>query len=196
MNWKIKMKNQNLLKFETLDDCPTAEQLNDEVKRLRQKRNFRKVLLNTTSSLLVVCALAILISVLFMPVLRVTGQSMEPTFQNDQIVICAKNSNFKKGDVVAFYYNNKILLKRIIAEGGDVVKIDRKGNVFVNNVKIDEPYIKDKALGECNIDMPYKVPESRYFVMGDNRKSSIDSRSTSIGCISGEVVLGKIIFNF
>lgn len=187
------MKSKKPLGINSIEDCPSTRQFQDETVRLRKKKTFRALIRNTISSLLVVCAVAVMISVLFMPVLRVTGSSMEPTFQNDQIVICSKTANFKKGDVVAFYYNNKILMKRIIAKGGDVVKIDKDGTVYINNKKLDEPYISDRSLGECNIELPYTVPENRYFVMGDNRKTSIDSRSTVIGCISGESVLGKVI---
>lgn len=175
-------------------DVPTAEQLGDEVKRLRYKKRFRKTLLSTIGSLLVVAAIAVLISMLLLPVLRVTGSSMTPTMQNDELVICSKRSDFKTGDIIAFYYNNKILLKRVIGVSGDWIDIKADGTVYVNGEMLDEPYIEDKALGECDIVFPYQVPESRVFVMGDHRSVSIDSRSTTVGCIADEYIIGKVIF--
>lgn len=173
---------------------PTAEQLESEVKRLRHRREYFRIFRNTISSLIVVAAVAVLISMLVLPVLRVTGTSMTPTMQNDQLVMCRKNSDFKKGDIIAFYYNNKILLKRVIGLSGDIISIKEDGTVYVNDVKIDEPYLLDKALGECDIEMPYQVPEQRVFVMGDHRSTSVDSRSSLVGCVSEEAIIGKVVF--
>ena len=105
-----------------------------------------------------------------------------------------KGTKFQTGEVVAFYYNNKILVKRVIANAGEWVDIDKDGNLYVNNVKLDEPYIAEKAYGETNIKLPYQVPDSRIFVVGDNRDVSIDSRNSSVGCISDEQIVGKIVF--
>ncbi len=174
-------------------DVPSVEQLDNEVKRLRYKKRFRKTLLSTIGSLLVVAALAVLISMLLLPVLRVTGSSMTPTMQNDELVICSKRSDFETGDIIAFYYNNKILLKRVIGVSGDWIDIKADGTVYVNGKELDEPYIEEKSLGECDITFPYQVPESRVFVMGDHRSVSIDSRSTSVGCIADEYIIGKVI---
>lgn len=146
------------------------------------------------SSLTVVAAVAVIVSVLFLPVLRVTGTSMTPTMMNDELIICSKRSDFKSGDIVAFYLNNKILLKRVIGVAGDVIDIDGEGNVFVNGRELDEPYLNEKAKGECDIELPYQVPENRVFVMGDHRAVSIDSRSTSVGCIADEYIIGRVIF--
>lgn len=151
------------------------------------------MLWNTISSLLVVAAIAVLISMLFLPVLRVTGTSMTPTLMNDELVICSKQSNFKSGDIVAFYFNNKILLKRVIGVAGDVIDITEDGTVYVNGEAIDEPYLEEKALGECDIELPYQVPDNRIFVMGDHRSTSIDSRSTTVGCVADEYVVGRVI---
>ena len=178
----------------SVENLPTAKQLEAELKNIRYRREFIKILRNTVSSLLVVAAIAVLISMLFLPVLRVTGSSMTPTMQNDELIICSKRSNFKSGDIVAFYYNNKILLKRVIATAGDVINITEDGRVFVNGQALDEPYVNEKAFGECDIELPYQVPDNRIFVMGDHRSVSVDSRSTAVGCIADENVIGKVIF--
>ena len=174
-------------------DFPTAAQLTEELKRIRYRKGFRKMLRSTISSLLVVAAIAVLISMLFLPVLRVTGTSMTPTLTNDEWVICGKRSNFKSGDVVAFYFNNKILLKRVIGVAGDVIDIKEDGTVYVNGTALDEPYVNELAFGECDLELPYQVPESRIFVMGDHRATSVDSRSSVVGCIAEEYVVGRVI---
>lgn len=175
------------------NNLPDAEQLSNEIKRIKYIKEYRRMLSNTVSSLIVVAAVAVLISMLFLPVLRVTGTSMAPTFMNDELVICNKRGNFKSGDVVAFYFNNKILLKRVIGTAGDVIDIKEDGTVYLNGEVLDEPYINEKALGECDIKLPYQVPDNRIFVMGDHRSTSIDSRSTSVGCIADEYIIGKVI---
>lgn len=181
------MENNNVRK-----DLPTAQQLAQEMKRIRYNKNFRKMIVNTIGSLLVVAAIAVLISMLFLPVLRVTGTSMTPTMQNDEVILCDKISDIEKGDIVAFYYNNKILLKRVIATSGDTVYIDENGKVFINGEVLEEPYVNELALGECDIELPYQVPDNRVFVMGDHRSVSIDSRSTAVGCIAEENIIGKV----
>ncbi|MBR1864565.1 MAG: signal peptidase I [Ruminococcus sp.] len=176
------------------EDLPTSEQFRSELDRLRYRSGYRKVIVSTVSSLTVVAAVAVLISMLVLPVLRVTGTSMTPTMLNDELIICNKRSNFKSGDVVAFYFNNKILLKRVIGVAGDIIDITEDGTVYVNGVKLEEPYVNELALGECDIKLPYQVPDNRIFVMGDHRSVSIDSRSTTVGCIADEYVIGKVIF--
>ncbi len=178
---------------ETRRDLPTAGQLEAEVKRLRYRKNFRKVLVDTFNSLLVVAAVAVLVSMLFLPVLRVTGTSMTPTMYNDELVICNKTGGYESGDIVAFYFNNKILLKRVIGTAGDWIDMKEDGTVYVNGEELIEPYVEEKAYGECDLDFPYQVPENRIFVMGDHRATSVDSRSTTVGCIADEYIVGKVM---
>ena len=172
---------------------PSVEALEEELNNERRKRTFGRVLRSTFFSLLVVAAVAVIIAMLILPVLQLTGSSMEPTLNNDEIVIAVRYANFKSGDIIAFYFNNNILVKRVIAVSGDWVNIDEEGNVFVNGVQLEEPYLYEKAFGDCNIALPYQVPEGRCFVMGDNRATSIDSRNTAVGCISQEMVVGKLL---
>ncbi len=170
----------------------TVRQIEGELKRLRRKQNSRRIFRQTVFSLLVVAAAAVLAAMLFFPIFRVTGSSMEPTLNAKEIVVCLKSSRFQSGDLVAFYYNNKVLLKRVIGTAGDTIEIDDSGNVFVNGSQLDEPYITKKSLGQCDIDFPYQVPDNRIFVMGDNRETSVDSRTTAVGCIADEYVIGKV----
>ena len=174
------------------NDIPTAVQLENELKHLRYSESFRKSLKSTVSSLITLAAAAVLVSMLFLPVLRVTGTSMTPTLSNGELVLGLKNSKIQKGDIIAFYYNNKVLLKRVIGTAGDIVSMDNDGNVYINDELLDEPYLISKDYGECDIEFPYQVPESRLFVMGDHRTVSIDSRSTAVGCIAEEYIIGKI----
>lgn len=175
-------------------DLPTAKQLSDEIRNISYRKKFRRTLFSTINSLIVVAAVAVLVSMLFLPVLRVTGTSMTPTMMNNELVICSKWSNYKKGDIIAFYYNNKILLKRVIGLPGDWIDIREDGTVYLNDQKLEEPYVDEKAFGECDIKLPYQVPESKIFVMGDHRSTSIDSRSTSVGCVAEEYIIGRVIF--
>ena len=177
-----------------IPELPDTAELEEAVRRDRYYHRFRNMVTNTFLTLVVVAAVAVLVAVLFLPVLRIYGKSMRGTLDNGDIVVSVKSSNMKTGDVIAFYYNNNILVKRVIAGPGDWVDIDKDGNVFVNNQKLSEPYLDDKAYGETNIELPYQVPDGRLFVMGDNRKVSIDSRNTSIGCVSEEQIVGKIVY--
>ncbi len=173
-------------------DVPTTEQLERELKRLRADARFRKALRSTVGSLIVAAAIAVIISTMLLPVLRVTGSSMTPTLQNDEVLLCSKLSEVRRGDIIAFYYNNKVLLKRVIALSGDVVNVTEDGTVYLNGEPLDEPYISEAARGECDITLPYQVPENRVFVLGDHRAVSIDSRSTAVGCVAEENVIGKV----
>lgn len=171
---------------------PSTSQLERELKRRKYVSSYFRIIGSTISSLIVVAAIAVLIATLLFPVLRVTGSSMTPTLENDQLIVCQKTGNFECGDVVAFYYNNKILLKRVIALSGDYVSIAEDGTVTVNGEVLDEPYVSELALGECDLEFPYQVPEERIFVMGDHRSTSVDSRTTQVGCIAEEAIIGKV----
>ena len=173
---------------------PTLEELKEELKRERYKYRFANVLKSTVCTLVVVAAFAILVATLWMPVLQIYGSSMTPTLEEGQIVVSLKGSDFEQGDLVAFYIGNKLLVKRVIAGPADVVDITPDGTVSVNGQILEEPYVMEKALGECDLEFPYQVPESRYFLMGDHRSTSVDSRSTTVGCVAMEQIVGKIVF--
>ena len=175
-------------------EYPSLEQMEAEISRLKYKKRYGSALRGTLYSLAVVAAVAILIATLWMPVLQITGVSMDPTLVDGQFVVALKNSDFEPGDITAFYYNNKILIKRVIASAGDWVDISENGDVYVNGVLLEEPYIKEKSLGECNIEFPYQVPDGKVFVMGDDRAVSLDSRTTAVGPVSKEQVLGRVVF--
>ncbi len=179
---------------EILRDMPEISQLEAELRRVQYRRRYRTVFRSTVYTLITVAAIAVLVATLWMPVLQIYGNSMSPTLSDGNIVVSVKSGDFQTGDVIAFYYNNKILIKRIIAKSGDLVDIDEDGTVYVNDKPLDEPYLVEKTLGECDIKMPYQVPESRLFVMGDHRSVSVDSRSTLMGCVAEEQVVGKIVF--
>lgn len=175
-------------------DLPSAEQIDRERRRLRYQQRYLRTLRSTIAILIVVAALAVLVATLWMPVLRIYGSSMAPTLENGQIVVSVKSTRFESGDLIAFYHGNKLLIKRCIANSGDYVDIDEDGNVSVNGAPLEEPYLSEKAYGQTDIELPYQVPDQRRFVMGDNRSASIDSRSTVVGCITEEQIVGKIVF--
>ena len=169
---------------------PTLEQLELELQKEQHKNTYRKAIRSTIYTLLVV---AVIIAVMIFPVLRIEGTSMTETLWEKDIVVAVSGSGYKTGDIIAFYYNNKILVKRVIAVSGDWVDLDAAGNVSVNGVWLEEPYLTEKALGTCDITLPYQVPEGRIFVMGDHRATSLDSRTTEIGCIGEELIVGRIL---
>lgn len=173
---------------------PTTEQLENELERVKYKRRYRSVLKSTIYTLITVAAIAILVATLWLPVLQIYGTSMTPTLTDGEIIFTVKTSDFEPGDIVSFYYNNKILVKRVIAEAGDWVNIDADGTVYVNDVPLDEPYLEEKAFGDTDIELPYQVPDGKIFVMGDHRATSVDSRNTAVGCVAQEQIVGKIIF--
>lgn len=183
----MKKKEKNL-------EIPNVEQIQAELNRVKYRSRYRSVLVSTVSIFAVVAAISVLIATIFMPVLQIYGSSMTPTLNEGEVVVTLKNSDFKQGDLIAFYIGNKILVKRCIAGPGQWVSIDEDGNVYVDGTMLSEPYLTEKALGENDLDYPYQVPENRYFCLGDHRLTSVDSRSKEIGCISDEQIVGKIVF--
>lgn len=173
---------------------PTVSELESELKREKYRITYGRTVRSTIYALVIVAAAAVLVAVLLLPVLQIYGGSMSPCLEEGNIVMSVKTSNLKQGDVIAFYYTNKILIKRVIAGPGEWVDIDEDGNVYVNQEKLDEPYVKDPSLGDCNIELPYQVPDERYFVMGDHRSVSVDSRNSSVGCVTKDQIVGKIVF--
>ena len=175
-------------------EFPTVEQLETELAREKYRRRYGKVLRSTLYTLITVAAVAVLVATLWLPVLQIYGSSMTPTLSEGEIVVSWKGSDFQRGDIIAFYYNNKILVKRVIAGPGQWVDIHEDGTVYVDGDQLDEPYLTEKALGDCDIRLPYQVPDGRYFVMGDHRSTSVDSRHSAVGCVAGEQIVGKIAF--
>lgn len=177
-----------------LGALPSTDQLQQELKRVNYRTRYSRVLRSTISILITAAAVAILVATLWMPVLQIYGSSMEPILEAGEYVVCVKETRFHTGEVVAFYLNNKILVKRVIGNPGDWVDIDEEGVVTVNGTPLDEPYLTARDKGTCDIELPYQVPEGRIFVMGDNRAVSLDSRSTAVGCVSEEQLVGRLTF--
>lgn len=171
---------------------PSMKEIETERKRIRKGVYYRRALGGTVSVLVVVAAVAVLITTLFLPILQISGDSMSPTLEHDEIVVLLKNSDFERGDLIGFYYQGKILLKRVIALPGDTVVIDADGNVYINEELLEEPYVTEKSLGDCDLDFPYEVPGDGYFVMGDQRSNSVDSRNSVIGAVTGEDIIGRV----
>lgn len=171
---------------------PDLPELRRELARENYKRRYGSVVLRALYTLFGIAAIAVLVTTLLMPVLRIYGSSMTPTLKEGDIVVSLSTSSFTRGDIISFYYNNKILVKRVIATEGEWVDLDEEGNVYVNGTLLDEPYAAEKAVGECDIELPFQVPDGRVFVMGDHRATSVDSRSTSVGCVFEEQIVGKL----
>ena len=173
---------------------PGLDSLRSELKRVRYRQRYHSAIRSTVYTLLTVAAVAVLVATLLLPVLRIYGASMTPSLYEGDIVVSVKKMDFERGDIISFYYNNKILVKRVIAFEGEWVNMDEFGNVYVNGTLLDEPYVKEKAFGECDITLPYQVPDGRVFVMGAHRATSVDSRSSTVGCVFEEQVVGRIIY--
>lgn len=183
-----------LARNKTNQELPSVDALKAELKREKYKHRYRSVFRSTVSTLVVVAAIAVLVATLWMPVLQIYGNSMTPTLEEGQIVLSLKDSDFQQGDLVAFYLGNKLLVKRVIAGPGDWVEITQDGTVYLNGVYLEEPYVSELALGQCDLEFPYQIPEARYFLMGDHRETSVDSRSSVVGCVADEQIVGRIVF--
>ena len=171
-----------------------VNQLEEELRRDTYKKQYRHLLRSTAAALIVIAAVVVLISNFLLPVLRIYGSSMTPTLVNGNVVVSVRNGDYERGDIIAFYYNNKILVKRVIWLPGEWIDIDETGKVYINDELLEEPYLEETALGECDIELPYQVPEGRYFVMGDHRSVSSDSRNSQVGCVSEEQIVGELVF--
>lgn len=171
---------------------PSLTEIQDERKRIRRKNYYKKALRGTVYVLVVVAAVAVLIATLFLPILQISGDSMSPTLEHDDVVVLYKTKKFERGDMIGFYYQGKILLKRVIALPDDEIAIDAEGNVYVNGEILEEPYVTEKELGDCDLEFPYKVPGTSYFVMGDRRSNSVDSRNSILGSIPQDDIVGKV----
>lgn len=177
-----------------IKERPSVADLEAELHRVRYNNRYQSVLRSTIYTLITVAAVAVLVATLWLPVLQIYGSSMTPTLEDGEIVFSVKTTNMEPGDVVAFYYNNKILIKRVIANAGDWVNMDQDGTVYVNDAELIEPYLDEKSFGDADIELPYQVPDGHFFVMGDHRETSVDSRHTSVGCVAPDQIVGKIVF--
>lgn len=186
-------EDQEAQEQKTAKRTPNLEQLEAELRREKYKSRYRNVLRSTIFTLVTVAAAAVLVATLLTPVLQITGESMTPTLCSGEIVVSLKGSGYETGDVIAFYYDNKILVKRVIAQAGQWVDIDEDGNVYVDGELIEEPYLQERAFGECNIELPYQVPATKIFVMGDHRSVSLDSRNTAVGCVGEDQIVGRLL---
>lgn len=173
---------------------PNSKELERELNRERYKRRYQRTLRSTIVVLITAAALAVLVATLWLPVLQIYGSSMTPTLQEGDIVVSLKDGDFQPGDIVAFYYGNKLLVKRYIAGPGSWVDIQEDGTILVDGVALDEPYVTDKAFGSCDLELPYQVPDEKYFLVGDHRETSVDSRHSAVGCIAEEQIVGKIAY--
>ena len=173
---------------------PSVKQVEGEMEKIRHKKLFRKTLLSTFATLVVVAAIAVLISTLLLPVIQVSGSSMEPNLRDGDILVLTKSQSADYSDLCCVSWQNKLLLKRIIGMPGDSITIDADGNVYRNNVRIDEPYVIEKSLGNCELTFPFVVPENKYFILGDNRATSVDSRNAAIGCVGQDQIVGRVLF--
>ena len=180
-------RRDNLIPF------PELEDIQNEMRRSKSQSKYHQALKSTAGTIVVVAAIAVLVASIFLPVLRVTGSSMQPSFAPGNVLVAVKTRDYVPGDVCSFYYNNKLIIKRVVATGGDVLEIDEDGRVSVNGLVLDESYVQAYDLGMCDIEFPYRVPDEQLFVMGDNRASSVDSRVQAFGCISKEELMGKIV---
>ena len=173
---------------------PSPEQVSRAYQQDQYRKRYKRAFISTLSVLAVIAAVAVLVSTLFLPVIQVSGNSMEPTLSDGDVLVLLKSRHYERSQLCCISWQNKMLLKRIIGLPGDVVSIDTEGNVTVNGVLLDEPYVSDKTLGECDVTFPCQVPEGKVFVLGDHRSTSIDSRSSEIGCVDQDQIVGFVLF--
>lgn len=175
-------------------DIPSAEQVEAELNRIRYRHSFLRTMLNTAAIVAVVAAVSVLLSVIFFPVIQVSGDSMTPTLQDGDILVTYHTDSISQGDLCCVSWQNKTLLKRVIGLPGDIISIEPDGSIYVNQTLLDEPYVIEKSMGDCDISFPFEVPDNKIFILGDNRTLSVDSRNTDIGCIGKEQIIGRVLF--
>ena len=160
---------------------------------------FRSALFKLTLKIVIIvtvtASLLLNLFTFIMPVVKYYGTSMSPTLEDGQILIVNKMAEIEHGDIIAFYYNNKVLVRRVVATGNEQLSIDIFGTVSVNGKELDEPYIENKTLGQCNLDFPYNIPSGAFFVLGDNRNVAMDSRLEEIGVVTDDRLIGKVVFS-
>jgi len=172
---------------------PSTQILEEALDKEKRKFSYKKIIKNMVYALIIVIAFSVLCSTLVFHVLKIYGNSMKPSLNEGELVLCLNKNKFKMGDIIAFYYNNKILIKRVIATSSDWVNIDEKGKVYVNDELLEEEYVDEKVLGESDIKYPYQVPDNSYFILGDKRDTSIDSRNSKLGTITKDEIIGKVV---
>ena len=175
-------------------ELPSSVDLEKELKHERYKIRYKRTLKSTVFALITAAAAAVLVATLWLPVLQIFGSSMTPTLQEGQIVVSVKVDEMEPGDIVAFYYGNKVLVKRYIAGPGTWVEIQEDGTVLLDGEILAEPYLTEKSLGITDLEYPYQVPDGHYFLLSDQRDTSVDSRHSSVGCIAKEQIIGKIVY--
>lgn len=180
--------------YTTRKGFPDMDDIENELTRLKEKRSWTRALRNAVFTVVTVAAAAVLIAMLFLPVVRITGTSMEPNLMDGDILVGVKSGEYTTGEICCFYYNNKILLKRVIGKPGDVVDMDEVGYVYLNGERLDEPYLSERSAGISDVQFPVQIPDGKLFVLGDHRATSVDSRSTAVGLVDIDNVVGRMLF--
>ena len=174
-------------------DRPSAEQIGALLRRVQRRREIFRSIGNILGVLVVIAAAVTLVFSLWLPALQVQRGSMAPTLNDGEVVVFITTGAVGRGDIVAFHNGNQILVKRVVAVAGDVVDIGGDGAVLLNGARLDEPYVSELSAGERTTELPCKVPDNQFFVLGDHRQTSIDSRNADIGTVRQDQIIGKAL---